>query len=119
MKREFLDKCKYSTKKLACPYEYFNSIDDYEKPVDILKKQYSFNELKNDYPDVEEIERTKQIVKMFNIKSGEELTQMYLKTDILLLACAFEKFIKISVNEFGNNPLYCVSLAGYTWQGGL
>ena len=25
----------------------------------------------------------------------------------------------LSVNEFGINPLYCVSLPGYTWQCGL
>ena len=31
----------------------------------------------------------------------------------------FEKFIKVSVNEFHIYPLYCVSLPGYTWQGGL
>ena len=31
----------------------------------------------------------------------------------------FEKFIKVSVNEFGINPLYCVSLPGYKWQCGL
>ena len=31
----------------------------------------------------------------------------------------FEKFIKISVNEYGINPLYCVSLPGYTWQCGI
>ena len=31
----------------------------------------------------------------------------------------FEKFIKVSVNEYGINPLYCVSLPGYTWQCGL
>ena len=31
----------------------------------------------------------------------------------------FEKFIKISVIEFDINPLYCVSLPGYTWQCGL
>ena len=31
----------------------------------------------------------------------------------------FEKFIKVSVNEFGNNPLYCVSIPGYTWQCGF
>ena len=30
-----------------------------------------------------------------------------------------EKFIKVSVNEYGNNPSYCVSLPGYTWQCGL
>ena len=31
----------------------------------------------------------------------------------------FEKFIKVSVNEYDINPLYCVSLPGYTWQSGL
>ena len=56
---------------------------------------------------------------MFNNKNGEELTEIYLKSDVLLLACVFEKFIKISVNEYGNNPLFCVSLPGYTWHCGL
>ena len=36
-----------------------------------------------------------------------------------MLTCVFEKFIKVSVNEFGILPLYCVSLPGYTWQYGL
>ena len=36
-----------------------------------------------------------------------------------MLACVSEKFIKVSVSEFGINPLYCVSLPGYTWQCGL
>ena len=38
LKTEFPDKWKYLTKKLAYPYEYFNSIDDYQKPIDNLKK---------------------------------------------------------------------------------
>ena len=74
--------------------------------------------MKNDYPSDEEIERTKEIIKRFNIKNGE-LTQIYLKSDVLLLDCVFEKFVKVSVNELGINPLYCVSLPGYTWQCGL
>ena len=34
-------------------------------------------------------------------------------------ACVFEKFIKVSVKEFGITLLYCVSLPGYTWRCGL
>ena len=115
----FPGKWKYLTKKLAYPYEYFNSIDDYQKPVDNLEKKDFFSKLKNKCPDDEEIERTKEIIKIFDIKNGEELTQIYLKSDVLLLACVFEKFIKVSINEFKINPLYCVSLPGYTWQCGL
>ena len=39
LKTGFPNKWKYLTKKLAYPYEYFNSIDDYQKPVDNLKKE--------------------------------------------------------------------------------
>ena len=74
-----------------------------------------FIKLKHDYLDDEEINRTKQITKLFNNKSGEELTQLFLKSDVLLLACVFEKFLKVSVNEFVNIHLYCVSLPSYTW----
>ena len=48
------------TKKLAYPYEYFNSIEDYQKPVNNLKKEDFFSKLKNKYPDDEEIERKKR-----------------------------------------------------------
>ena len=115
LKTGFPDRWKYLTKKLAYPYEYFNSIDDYQKPVDNLKKEYFFSKLKNKCPDDDEIERTMDIIKKLNIKNGEEITEIYLKSDVLLLACVFEKFIKVSVNEFIINPLYCVSLPGYTW----
>ena len=42
-----------------------------------------------------------------------------MKSDVILLADVFEKFIKISVEEYGINPLYCMSLPGYTWQCGM
>ena len=119
LKTGFPDKWKYLTEKLDYPYEYFNSIDAYQKPVDNLKKEHFFSKLKNGYPDDEEIQRTMVIIKKFNIKNGEELTEICFKSDVLLLACVFEKFIKVSVGEFGINPLYCVSLPGYTWQCGF
>ena len=59
-----------------------------------------------------QIDRTKEVIKKFNIRTGEELTQLYLKSDVLFLACVFEKMYKVSINEFDINPLYCVSLPG-------
>ena len=119
LKTGFPDKWKYLTKKLAYPYEYFNGTEDYQKPVDNLKEEHFFSGLKNGYPNDEEIQRTMDIIEKFNIENGEELPEIYLKSDILLLACVFEKFIKVSLNEIKINPLYCVSLPGYTWQCGL
>ena len=39
LKKEFPDKWQYLNKKIAYPYQYFNSIDDYQKPVDNFKKR--------------------------------------------------------------------------------
>ena len=97
-------------KKLVYPYEYFNSIDDYNKPVDNLRKRDFFSKLKNKCPKGEEMKRTKEIIQVFDIKNGEELTKLYLKTDVSLLADVFEKLIKISIEEDGINRLYCESL---------
>ena len=105
LKKEIPDKWQYLNKKLAYPYEYFISIDDYQKPVDNLKKEDFISKLKNDYPGDEEIERTKEIIKLFNIKDGEELTKLYCKSDVILLADVFEKFVKVSTEEYKINPL--------------
>ena len=116
LKKEFPDKWHYLNKKLAYPYQYFNSINDYQKPVDNLKKEDFFSKLKNDYPEDDEIERTKKIIKLFKIKDGEELTKLYCKSDVILLADVFENFVKVSTKEYKIVPLYCVSLPGYTYQ---
>ena len=53
---------------------------------------------------------------MFEIKNGEELSKLYCKSDVILLADVIENFVKVSFEENGINPLYCVSLPGYAYQ---
>ena len=111
MKAEFPDnKWKNLTKNVTYRDENLNSFHDYQKTVDNLEKEDFFNELKNDYPNDEEIERTREVIKLFNTKNGKELTQLYSKNDVLLLSCVFENFVKVSVKEIGINHLYSVFL---------
>ena len=42
LRKEFPDKWQYLNKNLAYPYQYFNNIDDYQKPVNNLKKEDFF-----------------------------------------------------------------------------
>ena len=109
-------------KKLAYPYEYYKTIEDYENPIDTLLhcgNEAYYSRTKNSIPDQEEIDRTNEIIKIFNIKNGRELTELYNKADVIILADIFEKFIKVSISEFGINPLYHISLPGTTWLNGL
>ena len=41
LKKDLPDKWQCLNKKLAYPYQFFNSIDDYKKLVNILKKKNS------------------------------------------------------------------------------
>ena len=52
----------YLIKKLAHPYEYFNCLNDYQKPVNDLEKEGLISKLKNKCPSNNEIERTKEII---------------------------------------------------------
>ena len=106
-------------KKIAYPYEYFNSFEEYEVPFDKIDKKNYYNRLTNGYANEEEIERTIKIIDIFKIKNGKELTELYFKTDVILLADIFERFFKVSIKEFGINKLYSVSLPGNTRQCGL
>ena len=78
-----------------------------------MNKEDIFSKIKSKCPDDEEIQRTKEI------KNGQELTKIYLKSDVILLADVFEKINKISFEEHGLNPLFCVSLPGYTLRCGM
>ena len=78
-KTEFADTWKYLNEKLAYHYECFNSFDDYQRPVNNLQKEDLFSKLKNKRPSDEEKEKTKKVLNLFNIKNGEELTQLYLE----------------------------------------
>ena len=95
--------------KLAYPYEFYETLEDYERPIDELLESGNeayFSRTKNKIPDQKEIDRTNEIIKLFIIKNGKELTELYNKADVILLADIFEKFIKVSKTEFGINPLY-------------
>ena len=112
MKWEFLDKWGNLNKKLPYPFIYFNSIDEYQKPDDNMKKEDFFSKVINRCPVDNEIDWTKEIVKVFSNRNCEGLFRLHLKNDFILLPDVFEKFLKVSVQEIDINSLYNVSLPG-------
>ena len=68
--------------KKAYPYEYFNNIDDFQKPINDLKEEEFVSILKNTCPTDEKIERAKAIIKLINTINGEELIKVDFKGDV-------------------------------------
>ena len=122
LKKHFPNPWMLLKNKLAYPYEFYKTLEDYEKPIEQLLESGNeayFSKTKKKIPNQKEIDRTNEIIKLFKIKNGRELTELYCKADVILLADIFEKFIKVSLSEFGIKPLYHISLPGTTWSNGL
>ena len=65
------------------------------------------------------VEYNEQSIELLDFKKGEELTGLYMKTEFIFLVDVFEKLINVSTKKYEINPLYCVSICGYTYQCGL
>ena len=84
-----------------------------------MEKRDFYCKFKSVSTDHSEIKRTKHLNKLFDIKNGEELTRLYMKTDNILLAALFENVTKIYTKEYEVNPLFCVSICSYFHHCGL
>ena len=104
-------------KKLAYPYEKFN-LNNLHEPLNLTKEDY-WSTLTQSYPCEDDIKRTQQLIDTYNITTAQELTELYLKMDVLQLTDVFKNFVEKSTLEYGINPLYSYSLPGYTWKAGL
>ena len=102
--------------KLAYPYEKFN-LNNLLEPLNLTKEDY-WSTLNQSYPCEDDIKRTQQLIDTY-ITTAQELTELYLKMDVLQLTDVFENFVEKSTLEYGINPLYSYSLPGYTWKAGL
>ena len=103
--------------KLAYPYEKFN-LNNLHEPLNLTKEDY-WSTLTQSHPCEDDIKRTQQLIDTYNITTAQELTELYLKMDVLQLTDVFENFVEKSTLEYGINPLYSYSLPGYTWKAGL
>ena len=102
---------------MAYPYECL-TLNNFHQPLNLTKEDF-WSTLKQETPPDEEINRTQEIIKKYDLKNGQELTMLYLKMDVLQLADVFENFVEKSTLEYNINPLYSYSLPGYTWKAGL
>ena len=104
-------------KKLAYPYEKFD-LNNLHEPLNLAKEDY-WSTLTQSYPCDDDLKRTQQLIDTYNITTAQELTELYLKMDVLQLTDVFENFVETSTLMYGINPLYSYSLPGYTWKAGL
>lgn len=79
------------TRKGVYPYEYVNNLKRYEEKS-LPSSQYFYNSLNDEQVTKEDYSHAQNVWKQFGINNLGEYTDLYLKTDVLLLTDIFEKF---------------------------
>ena len=102
------------TRKGVYPYDYMDGI---EKVSEQLPPQNEFYSKLNDCGiSDEDYKHGQKIWKEFEIKNMGEYHDLYLKTDVLLLADVFEEFRKICMENYSLDPAWYYTSPGLSWD---
>ena len=93
------------------PYEYMNSFKKFSEHK-LPDKCEFFKSLKDKCISEKDYERAKNVWNAFKMKTMGDYHDLYLKTDVFLLADVFEKFIKTCLNYYGLDPCHYFNSPG-------
>jgi hypothetical protein len=103
------------TRKGIFPYDYVSSFEKLETTF-LPSKDNFYNRLTEEHITDEEYERAKEVWDAFNIRSLGEYSDLYLLTDVILLAEVFEAFRDLCINNHRLDPCHYVSSPGLSWD---
>ncbi|KAK9878806.1 hypothetical protein WA026_003644 [Henosepilachna vigintioctopunctata] len=103
------------TKKGVMPYDYIDSNDRFSE-TSLPPIEAFYNKLENKPCPRRNYMRAKLVWEKFQCQSLGEYSDLYMKTDILLLADVFEQFRSSCYKTYGLDPAHYFTLPGFTWD---
>jgi hypothetical protein len=106
---------KLLSRKGVFPYEYLDSWNKLEElNLPDISKFYS--KLSECGITNEDYEHAQSVWHAFGCKNLKDYTELYMKTDVLLLADVFENFRNTGMSTHKLDPAHYYTLPGYTWD---
>ena len=102
-------------KKGVYPYSYMDSFNKFEE-TELPNKKRFFNDLNNTAISDSEYQHAREVWDAFKIKNLGEYHDLYLKTDVLLLADIFENFRETCLKYYGLDPAHYLTSPGLAWD---
>ncbi|XP_072389458.1 uncharacterized protein [Diabrotica undecimpunctata] len=103
------------TKKGIMPYDYIDSFDRFNETC--LPPQDAFyNNLKDKPCPRRHYRRAQEVWSSFSCSTLGDYVDLYMKTDILLLADVSERFRSSCLATYNLDPAHYYTLPGYTWD---
>ena len=116
VRQEFGSGTELMTRKGIYPYSFMDGFDKFDiDPLTLSKSDFRNDLTEEDISDVD-YEFYKDICKKFAIKTLGEYHDLYLKSDVLLLADVFENFRETCFQYYRLDPAHYYSAPGLSWN---
>ena len=95
-----------------------DNMDSFEKfnQTDLPAKKQFYSILNYQHIANDEYNHAKEVLKAFNIETMGEYYDLYLKSDVLLLADVFESFRKTCLQYYKLDPCHYFTSPGLSWD---
>lgn len=103
-----------NSKKGVYPYEYVDSLEKLINTMDLPRKEDFFSSLTQEDITEEEYEEAQKVWKRENCRTLLDYHNYYLKSDVMILKEAFEKFRDFFLRYHNIDPCCCYSAPGLT-----
>ena len=113
--RFFGEKIDLVSRKGVYPYEFMDDFEKFKKQS-LPKKTSFFSRLKQEKISDEDFEHAQKVWREFQLKNMGEFHDLYLKTDVLLLADVMEKFRKLCEKNYELDPAHFFTVPGMAWD---
>ena len=102
-------------KKGIYPYEYMDSWERF-KETSLPKKESFYSKLNDEHITEDEYAHAKTVWETFECKTLGDYHDLYVKTDVALLADVFENFRKLCLGQYGLDPAHYFTSPGLSWD---
>lgn len=103
-------------RKGVFPYEWFNDMSKLEE-TELPERAQFFNQLALEECSLEDYEHAKNVWTAFNCQTFRDYHNLYMETDVLLLADVFENFRNVCINAYeGLDPAHYYTAPGLSWD---
>ena len=108
------EKLELMTRKGVYPYDWMDSFEKFE--CSLPSKDKFFSKLYEEHISDEDYEHAQKVWKTFNMKNMGNYHDLYLKSDVLLLADVFENFRKTCLEYYKLDPCHYYTSPGLSWD---
>ena len=106
------DEVSILTKKSVYPYEYMNSWEKFDE-ARLPGRSAFYSSLNEEGVNEENYLRAKEVWQRFDCENLGDYHDLYLKTDVLLLADVFDYFRRVCIENYKLDPAHYVSAPGW------